>query len=158
MINEDDTDWVIDEIVKEKDFEKSNTGIETGDLTEELKNPQDFQDGDEIIPDDLNEGGFFDPRTQALFKRSRHKNLSFWPSVENTMNYQNELFELMETSTTSSNKTSIAMFKIFIKIKQAWVWRLNKIFSWLLFFGMKNIIFLHLISQEIKIQDVIHYD
>ena len=76
MINEDDTDWVIDEIVNEKDFEKSDTRTETGDLIEELKNPQGFQDGDEIFPDDINERGMIDPRTQTLFKRSRHNNLS----------------------------------------------------------------------------------
>ena len=76
MINEDDTPWVIDEIVNEIDFEKSNTEIETSDLIEELKNPQGFQDREEIIPDDLNERRMIDPRTQAMFKRSRHNNLS----------------------------------------------------------------------------------
>ena len=37
-----------------------------------------------------------------------------------TMNYQNELFELMEISTTYLNQTNSEMYKISIKTKQAW--------------------------------------
>ena len=37
ILIEEDIDIVIDEIVNNKDFEKSNTDIETFDKTEELK-------------------------------------------------------------------------------------------------------------------------
>ena len=37
ILNEEDIDIVIDELVKNKDFEKSNTEIETFDNIEELK-------------------------------------------------------------------------------------------------------------------------
>ena len=76
MLNAEDINAVIDEIVDEKDFEKSNTKMETGDSIEELKNSQAFQDGGVIILDDLNEREMNNPRIQAMFKRSRHNNLS----------------------------------------------------------------------------------
>ena len=41
ILNEADIDIVIDEIVNNKDFEKSNTEIETFDNIDELKFPQD---------------------------------------------------------------------------------------------------------------------
>ena len=37
ILNEEDTDRVIEEIVNKKDFEKSNTQIETFDCSKELK-------------------------------------------------------------------------------------------------------------------------
>ena len=41
-----------------------------------MKFPQEYEDGGIIIPDDLNEKELIDPRVQAMFKRSRHDNLS----------------------------------------------------------------------------------
>ena len=74
--NEEDIDVVIEEIVKNEDFEKSDTVIETDESKEELKFPQQYQDNGNIILDDLNEKEVNDPRVQAKFKRSRHNNLS----------------------------------------------------------------------------------
>ena len=45
---------------------------------DELKIRQDYADGGIIILDDLNEKEMNDPRVQAMFKRSRHNNLSIF--------------------------------------------------------------------------------
>ena len=74
--NEEDTDIVIEDIVNNKGFEKSDTEIETYESIEELKFPQEYDDGGIIILDDLNEKEMNDPRVQAMFKRSRHNSLS----------------------------------------------------------------------------------
>ena len=76
--NEEDIDVVVGEIVDNKDFEKSNTEIETYESIEELKFPQENDDGGVIILDDLNEKEMIDPRVQAMFKPSRHNNLSIF--------------------------------------------------------------------------------
>ena len=76
ILNEEDIDVVIDAIVNNKDFEKSDTEIETHESIEELKFPQEYEDGGIIILDDLNGKEMIDPRVQAMFKRSRHNNLS----------------------------------------------------------------------------------
>ena len=78
ILNEEDVDIVIDEIVNNKDFEKSDTEIETYETIEELKYPQEDDYGGIIILDDLNEKEMVDPRVQAMFKRSRHNNLSIF--------------------------------------------------------------------------------
>ena len=78
ILNEDDIDVVIEEIVKNKDFEKSDTEKETYESIEELKIPQEIDDGGIIILDDLNEKEMNDPRVKAVFKRSRHNNLSIF--------------------------------------------------------------------------------
>ena len=61
-----------------KDFEKSDTEIETYESIEELKFPQEYDDEGIVILDDLNEKEMIDPRVQAMFKRSRHNNLSIF--------------------------------------------------------------------------------
>ena len=73
-----DIDIVIEEIVNTKDFEKSDTEIETFDNIEELKFPQEYENKSIIILDDLNQKEMDDPRVQAMFKRSRHNNLSIF--------------------------------------------------------------------------------
>ena len=78
ILNEEDFDVVIEQIVNNKDFEKSDTEIETYELIEELKFPQEFDDGGIIFLDDLNEKEINDPRVQAMFNRSRHNNLSIF--------------------------------------------------------------------------------
>ena len=78
ILNEEDVDVVIEEIVNNKDFEKSDTEIETYESIEEIKFPQEFDDGDINILDDLNEKEMNDPRVQAMFERSRHNNLSIF--------------------------------------------------------------------------------
>ena len=47
-------------------------------MIEELKYPQESDDGGIIILDDLIEKEMNNPRVQAMFKRSRHKNLSIF--------------------------------------------------------------------------------
>ena len=76
ILNENDIDMVIEEIVSNKDFEKSDTEIETFNNIEELKFPQEYENNSIIILDDLNQKEMDDPRVQAMFKRSRHNNLS----------------------------------------------------------------------------------
>ena len=78
ILNEEDIDVVIEEIVKNKDIKKSDTEIETYEIIEELKIPQEYDDGRIIILDDLNEKEMNDPRVQAMFKRSRHNILSIF--------------------------------------------------------------------------------
>ena len=78
ILNEKDIDIVIDELVNNKDFQKSDTEIETFDNIEELKYPQAYENNSIIILDDLNQKEVDDPRVQAMFKRSRHNNLSIF--------------------------------------------------------------------------------
>ena len=78
ILNEQDIDIVTEVMVNNKDFEKSNTTIETFNNIEELKFPQEYEDGGIIILDDLTEKEMNDPRVQAMFKRSRHNNLSIF--------------------------------------------------------------------------------
>ena len=78
ILNEEDIDIVIEEITNNKDFEKSVIEIETFNNIEDLKFPQDYEDNSIIILDDLNQKEMDDPRVQAMFKRSRHNNLSIF--------------------------------------------------------------------------------
>ena len=78
ILNEEDIDIVIEEIVNNKEFEKSDTEIGTYESIEELKFPQEYEDGGIIILDDLNENEMNDPRNQAMFKRSRNNTLSIF--------------------------------------------------------------------------------
>ena len=55
ILNEVDIDIVIQEVINNKDFEKSNTEIETYESIEQLKFPQEYDDGGIIKLDDLNE-------------------------------------------------------------------------------------------------------
>ena len=61
ILNEVDIDIVIDGIVNNKDFKKSNTEIETYESIDELNFPQEDDDGGNIILDDLNEKEMNDP-------------------------------------------------------------------------------------------------
>ena len=78
ILNENDIDIIIEEVINNKDFEKSDIEIETLDNIEELKFPQDYENNSIIILDDLNQKEMDDPRVQAMFKRSRHNNLSIF--------------------------------------------------------------------------------
>ena len=68
FLNEEDLDIVIDEIVNNKDFQRSDTEIETYESIEELKFPQEYENNSIIILDDLNQKEMDDPRVQAMFK------------------------------------------------------------------------------------------
>ena len=76
ILNEEDIDIVIDEIVNNKDFEKSVIEIKTFDNIEELRFPQEYEKISIIILDDLNEKEINNDKIQAMFKRGRHNNLS----------------------------------------------------------------------------------
>ena len=78
ILNDEDIEVVIEEIVINKDFEKSDTAVETYESLDEIKFPQGYDDGGIIILDDLNEKEMIDPRVQTMFKRSRHKKLSIF--------------------------------------------------------------------------------
>ena len=65
-------------MVNNKDFEKSNTEIETYESAEDLKFPQDYKNNRIIIQDDLNEQEINNEKIQAMFKRSRHNNSSIF--------------------------------------------------------------------------------
>ena len=78
ILNNEDLDIEIDEIINTIDIEKSDIEIETYDNIEELKYPQEYENNSIIILDDLNQKEMDDPRVQAMFKRSRHNNLSIF--------------------------------------------------------------------------------
>ena len=78
ILNEKDLDIVIEEIINNVDFEKSEIEIETFDNIENLRYPQEYEDNSIIILDDLNQKEMDDPKVQAMFKRSRHNNLSIF--------------------------------------------------------------------------------
>ena len=81
ILTEEDIDLVMDEIVNDKDFEKSDTEIQTYESIEELKFLQEYEDIAIIILDELNEKELNDPRVQAMFERSRHSILSVTTSL-----------------------------------------------------------------------------
>ena len=78
ILNEHDIDLLIEEVTNNKDFEKSDTEIETYKSVEELKFTQEYNNGGIPVLDDLNEKEMNDPRVQAMFKRSRPYNLSIF--------------------------------------------------------------------------------
>ena len=78
ILNEEDFDVVFEEITNNEDFQKTDIEIETFDNIEDLKFPQEYEHNSIIILDDLNQKEMDDPRVQAMFKRSRHKNLSMF--------------------------------------------------------------------------------
>ena len=55
ILNEKDLDIVIEEIVNNKDFQKSDCEIETYESIEDFKLPQDYENNGNIILDDLNQ-------------------------------------------------------------------------------------------------------
>ena len=69
---------MIEGIVYNKDFEKSDTEIEKFDNIEDLKFPKDYKIDSIINLDDLNQKNMDGPRVQAIFKRSRQNYLSIF--------------------------------------------------------------------------------
>ena len=55
ILNEEDIDLSLDEIVNNKDFQTTDTEIGTYESIEELKNPQENENGGIKILDHLNE-------------------------------------------------------------------------------------------------------
>ena len=78
ILNDTDIDIVSEELINNKDFLKSDIVIETFNNIENLRFPQEYENNSIIILDDLNQKEMVDPRVQAMFKRSRHNNLSIF--------------------------------------------------------------------------------
>ena len=66
-LNEEDIDIVIDELVNNKDFEKTEIEIQTYESIEEFKFPHEY-DGGNFVLDVLNEKEMNDPRVKRMFK------------------------------------------------------------------------------------------
>ena len=75
ILNEEDIDLVIEEIINKKDFQKSDTEIETYESIDELRYPQEYENNSIIILDDINEKEINNDKIHAIFKRGRHNNL-----------------------------------------------------------------------------------
>ena len=110
ILNEEDIDVVIEEIVNNKDFEKSDTEIETFDNIEELKFLQEYENNSIIILDDLNQKEMDDPRLQARFKRSRHNNLSTFIISQDYYELNKKQYVVMVISFIYSNQTISEMY------------------------------------------------
>ena len=121
ILNEGDIDIVIDEIVNNKDFKKSNTEIETFDNIEDLKFPQDFENNSIINLDDLNQKEIDDPRVQAMFKRSRHNNLSIFIISQDYYELSKKQYVAMEISIIYSNQIILELYKIYIRRMLQWI-------------------------------------
>ena len=122
ILIEEHIDVVIDEVVNDKNFQKSNTEIETYESIEELKYPKEYNSDQPIviILDYLNQNEKDDSRVQSMYKRSRHKHNSIFLSVTTIKSLVIRLSVLIVISSKFSNRTISEMFKISIKIKQAW--------------------------------------
>ena len=107
--------FVIDENVNNKDFEKSDTEIETFDDINELKFPHEYGSRGIIILDGLNDKGM----TIFVFKRGLRDQdqivYLYSISVKIITIFQNELSELMETSIIYSNQIFSEKYKVFIR-------------------------------------------
>ena len=119
--NEEEFDIVIDELVKNKDFEKSDIEIETYESIEEIKFPQEYEDGGINILNDLNEKEKNDPRVQAMFKRSRHSNLSiliisqdYCELLKKTIRANGNIYHIFKPN-------NFRILKISIKAKVQWL-------------------------------------
>ena len=118
ILNEEDIEVVIDERVDYEDFEKSNSELKTYESIEELKILQEYEDGGIIILYHLNEKEMNGPGVQAMFKRSRHNNLSIFIICQDYYELPKKRLELMEISSiTYLNQTNSLTFVLFIKIK-----------------------------------------
>ena len=103
ILNESDIDIVIEEIVNIKDFQKSDTEIQTFNNIEELKFPQGYENKSIIILDNLNQKKMDDPRVQAMFKRSRHNNSSvfiigqdYYELIKKTIRCNGNIFHIFK--------------------------------------------------------------
>ena len=65
-------------MINDKDFQKSDTEIETFDNIEELRFPQEYENNSIFILDDINEKEINNDKIQAMFKRGLHNNLSIF--------------------------------------------------------------------------------
>ena len=109
ILNEKDIDTVIEEIVNNKDFEKSDTEIQTYESIEDLKFPQDYENNSIIILDDLNQKEMDDPRVQAMFKRSGHNIVSIFIISQDYYELSKKQYAAMVISLIYSNQIILEM-------------------------------------------------
>ena len=113
--------WLL-KLVNNKDFEKSDTEIETFDNIEELKLPQEYENNSITILDDLNRKEMDDPRVQAMFKRSRHTQLSIFIISQDYYELsKKKQYAAMVISFIYLNRTTSEMYQISIKVKVLWI-------------------------------------
>ena len=98
-LNEEDDDIVFVEILHVEDFEKFDSEIETYEEIEELKYPQENDDGGIIILYDINEKEMNDPRVQARFTRLGQNNISI---IINSQDY----YELPKETIRANGNTN----------------------------------------------------
>ena len=128
-------DIVIGEIVNNKDFQKSNIEIETYESIEDLKFPQEYENNSFIILDGLNQKEMDDPRVQAMFKRSRHNNLSIFIIIQDycelckkTIRYNGNIYHIFkpnnfrDVQNLYQDKASMDMTLNEIKLKTSTCW------------------------------------
>ena len=121
ILNEEDIEAVIEEIVNNKDFEKSNTEIETFDNIEELRFPQEYENNSIIILDDLNEKEVINEKIQAMFQRGRHNNLSIFIISQDYYELPKRTIRCNGNIFIYSDRIITSTFIIFIKIKLVWI-------------------------------------
>ena len=138
ILNEDDIDMVIEEIVNNEDFEKSDTEIETFDYIEVLKYPQEYEYNSFIILSDMNQKEMEDPRVQAMFKRSRHNNLSifiishdYYELSKKTIRCNGNIYHILKTNNFRDvqnlyqDKASMDMTLNAFKLLTSTCWNIN---------------------------------
>ena len=139
ILNENDIDIVVEELVNNKDFEKSDTELETFDSTEEMKYPQEYENNSVIILDDLNEKELNNNKIQALFKRGRHNNLSifiisqdYYDLPKKTVRANGKIYHLFKPNTIRDilnlyqDKSSMDMTLNELKILTSTCWNEKK--------------------------------
>ena len=109
ILNQEDIDIVIEELVK-KVFEKSNIEIQTFESIEELKFPQENENNSFIILVDLNQKETDDPRVQAMFKRSRHNDLSLFIISQDYYELSKKQYAAMVISFIYLNRANSEMY------------------------------------------------
>ena len=138
ILNEEDIDLVIKEIVDNKDFQKSDTDIETYESIEDLNFPQEYEKNSIFILDDLNQKKMDDPRVQAMFKRSRHNNLSifiisqdYYELSKRTIRFNGNIYHIFKPNNfldgriNYQGKTSIDMTLNVFKYLTSTCWNKN---------------------------------
>ena len=88
---------------------------------EELKFPQEYENNSIIILDDLNQKEMDDPRVQAMFKPSRHNNLSIFIISQDYYELRKKQYAAMVTSIIYSNLIIREMLRIYIWIRLPWI-------------------------------------
>ena len=120
ILNEIDSDLLIEEIVNDKIFEKLEREIETFETKDETKYPQNYK-SDCLIFINIVELNELDKKIlQALFRRSRHNYMSILTFSQEYCKLPKKLLELIESYVKFSNQTFSEMFRIPINTRHQW--------------------------------------